>query len=87
MLHRCDNPPCCNPEHLFLGDRADNAADMTAKGRKPVGDARWNTRLTDEQVRAIRADRRTEREIAEAYGIHSTLAGQIRRRQAWKHVT
>lgn len=37
VLHRCDNPPCCDPEHLFLGTQKDNVADMIAKGRKVHG--------------------------------------------------
>jgi hypothetical protein len=34
ILHRCDNPPCCRPDHLFLGTNLDNVADMVAKGRQ-----------------------------------------------------
>lgn len=45
VLHSCDNPPCCNPDHLFLGTNQDNVDDRTAKGRHSSGAAHWMRRL------------------------------------------
>src|SRR4051794_31357857 len=55
LCHRCDNPPCCNPAHHFIGTSADNNADMKAKGRARGvrGTANAGAKLTADQVRSI----------------------------------
>jgi hypothetical protein len=90
ILHRCDNRPCCNPSHLWAGTQKENMDDMMAKGRArrigaPPGE-RSSGKLTEADVRAIRADRRLHREIAAEYGIHRVMVCAIRRRKYWKHV-
>jgi len=73
VLHTCDNPPCQNPRHWFLGTQADNVADMEAKGRgrKARGRANGHGRLTDADVAVIRQRAESERsaDIAVSYGI------------------
>jgi hypothetical protein len=55
VLHRCDNPSCVNPAHLFVGDAQVNSRDMVNKGRAPDGERQWMCKLTVAQVAEIRA--------------------------------
>ncbi len=97
VLHRCDNPPCCRPDHLFLGTQQDNVDDCRQKGRfvqnKAVGVRNGSTKLTPEAVLAIRRAAREEggsrllyRRLGAQYGVDpSTIRGIIAGRH-WKHV-
>lgn len=73
VLHRCDNPKCANPGHLFLGTKRDNAVDRNHKGRGkyPVlrGEASPNAKLTDDDIRAIRASTLPISHLSATYGV------------------
>jgi hypothetical protein len=90
VLHRCDNPPCCNPAHLFLGTPADNAKDKALKGRtgkeKRRGEMNVRAKLTDVAVTEIRASAETGGELARRLGVSRTLVNMVRRREIWRHV-
>lgn len=140
VCHRCDNPRCHNPDHLFLGTYKDNVLDMVAKGRngkRPPsphtqavverahmrqvdiaeelgidqsavsailrkhglargrtttfgkvrkGEAHGRALVTEADVRAIRDDNRTAKEIAQDYPISHQAIHAIKARRTWKHV-
>jgi hypothetical protein len=96
VCHKCDNPPCCNPAHLFLGTPKANTHDMVRKGRNVIGNAVGHAKLTGEgnssarlcwpQVREIRArNSATLRELAGKYGVTPTNIQYIRSMKTWKN--
>lgn len=92
VLHRCDNPPCVNPDHLFLGTQADNVRDMHAKNRarKALWMASPFAKLTDDDVRAIRREyagrRVSQQSLATRFGVSQHLVSRIVRGTLWRHV-
>jgi hypothetical protein len=87
VLHRCDNPACCEPSHLFQGTNSDNVADMMAKGRNIMGMRVGNSKLSDADIRAIKNDNRVQRIIAEQYGVDQSTISDIKAGQSWRHIT
>lgn len=90
VLHKCDNPACVRPDHLFLGDQADNMADMHSKGRGRQGvlrgESHGRAKLTEQQVREIRTSPESSREAAKRFGVSSTVIKDLRVRKIWAHV-
>jgi uncharacterized protein YerC len=88
VCHACDNPPCVNPDHLYLGDPATNMADRKERGhyRQPSGALVSNAILSDEKAREILKDPRPYRLIARDYGVTASSVGKVKNRLSWKHV-
>lgn len=86
VCHKCDNPPCCNPRHLFLGTALDNARDRNSKRRQAIGERQGPSKLTEDQVRAIRASALSNSKAAKEFGVSQGLISFIRTRKYWRHV-
>ena len=88
VCHRCDNPPCIRPSHLFLGSHDENMADMVIKGRsaRMLGDSNGRAKLTTEAVVSIRASIGSYSRIARQYGVSPSAVGAIKRRERWAHL-
>lgn len=92
VCHHCDNPPCCNPAHLFLGTNTDNNHDKERKGRgnHPRGKDNGRAKLSDDDVRSIRlrvARGESRRRVSAEYGVSDVMVSKIFRRSNWAHVT
>jgi hypothetical protein len=86
VLHKCDVRCCVNPRHLFLGDHAENMADMTRKGRSLYGEKNTMSKLDDKTVLLIRSSTESSRVMAQKLGVSKSLVKQVRARTIWKHV-
>ena len=84
ILHHCDNPPCVNPQHLFLGDRSTNVRDMHAKGRRSLR----NDKLTREQALEIRhmavEGHFNQRDIGDMFGVTQCTVSRIKTGSIWR---
>lgn len=85
ICHKCDNPPCVRPDHLFLGDAKSNMEDMARKGRNKT---HFPVKLTIEQVREIRGLRPSApiAVLAARYGVSKATITQVVNRKIWKWV-
>lgn len=89
VLHKCDNPACVNPQHLFLGTRTENNRDMVLKRRQRGAPCELNGRskLNRNQVLKIRDDYKRlhthQRILGKRYGISQSVVSKIVRNESW----
>lgn len=93
VCHRCDNPPCSNPNHFFLdnSDNKENMRDRTAKGRTAIqlGVAHGRHKLTEQEVLAIRAkwsEGLNQPQIAILFNVTQPMVSLIVHRKNWTHI-
>jgi hypothetical protein len=86
VLHKCDNPRCVNPNHLFLGNRNDNAKDRTLKGRTFKGSQVTISIFNEQQIKDIRSSTKTISQLSKDYGVSYQHMWLIVKRKSWKHI-
>jgi hypothetical protein len=92
ILHKCDNPPCVNPEHLYIGNAVDNMRDRAVRNRSnmPFGASHWEAKLNEEAVLEILrmvASGYTQKRAAGIFHVHSSVVSNIVSGKAWVQVT
>jgi hypothetical protein len=89
VCHKCDNPCCVNPEHLFVGTRQDNIDDREAKGRNnpPQGSRHSKAKLTETDVLSARFERfhknTSYQKLADKYGVSKKTIQNAIKGRTW----
>lgn len=90
VCHKCDNPPCCNPLHLFTETHKANCRDAFDKSRQPIGEDHGNSKLTNKQVLRIRKLYKTglytQQELSDLFGVSRRTIGNIVNRLVYRHI-
>ncbi len=89
VCHKCDNPPCINIEHLFLGTNADNSKDRNKKKRHAHGERHARAKLTEPdivKIRELRTNGATTISLGLQFGVSNKTISSIALRQTWKHI-
>jgi hypothetical protein len=89
VCHKCDNPSCVNPHHLFAGTAKDNMEDAVGKKRNAFGEKHGCAQLSDEKVLDIRkawAGRLTQEKLAKEYGVTAPVIRAAIYGRTWKHL-
>jgi len=90
VCHTCDNPPCCEPTHLWLGTHKENMLDMSSKGRTNppsfIGERHPGAKLRPEDVAIIRSSGMSNIDLAKLYSVTPENIRRVRLHQTWRHV-
>lgn len=91
VLHKCDNPPCCNPKHLFLGTQTENMQDMASKGRTKIsyGEHNFLAKLKEKdipKILSLLSKGVSQKEIAKIFGVTQTTISRVKVRETWSWV-
>ncbi len=86
VMHKCDNPACCNPNHLTIGTPKDNTRDAVRKGRMAFGQRHYHSVFTEDDVREIRQSSEPTASLMKRYGVSRGAIDGIRDGRNWRHV-
>lgn len=95
IRHKCDNPSCCNIDHLEIGTPKENVSDMIERGRSKIhspkpklqGIKNFSNKLTEEQVKDVYLSKLSSYKLAKEYGVSKTTILLIKHKKMWSWLT